>query len=110
MHALCRWLMPFTMVVVRIQAVTWYSWLYHGDFGPNQGMPGRLYGELVGSQGHRGTPTSQNPSHVSLNDGWGPLRQWIDVLTAPRTHMLVQAGPTGSSSLGALRRGLGCYG
>ena len=31
-------------------------------------------------------------------------------LTAPHIHSPVQAGPTGSSSLGALKLGLGCYG
>jgi len=76
-------------------------------------MPGRPYGTVVGSQGHGGTPTSQNPSHVSLNDGWGPLRQWIGVLTAPHhSHMLDQGGPPGSTQFWGYRglSGLGWYG
>ena len=55
-------------------------------------------------------PAPQNPSFVSLNDGWRPLKQWIGLLTAPHTHMPVQAGPTGAFSLGAMRLGLGWYG
>ena len=58
-------------------------------------------------------PIPKNSLHVSLNDGWGPQKFWVGVLTAAHTHTPVQTGPTGSPrqcSLGALRRGLGWYG
>jgi len=55
--------------------------------------------------------TLKNSSYVPLNDGWGPLKHWIGLHTTPHTCMPVQAGPTGSLSLGALRLlGLGWYG
>ena len=56
-----------------------------------------------------GTPlTPQNISYVSLlNDRWGPLKQWIGLLTAPHTHTPVQAGPTGSSKFGGSEAGFG---
>ena len=51
--------------------------------------------------------TPQNPSHVSLNEGKRPLKQWIGFLMEPHTHMPVQAGPTGSSQLGGSEAGFG---
>ena len=53
------------------------------------------------------TPTPLNPFYVSLDDGWRPLKQWIDVLTAPHTNTPGQTGPTGSSKFGGSEAGLG---
>jgi len=52
--------------------------------------------------------TPQNPSYVSLNDGWRPVKRWIGLLTASHTHTPVQAGPiTGRSKFEASAAGFG---
>ena len=43
-------------------------------------------------------PSPWNCLYVYLNDGWGPLRHWVGILTAPHIRTPVQAAPTGSST------------
>ena len=106
--------MPFTVVVVRILAVS------YNIIGSTMVVLTQIKVCLAAIMGRRQQvrdvetpPTPQNPLYVSPNDGWRPLKQWIGLPMVPHTPMPVQAGPTGSSqfgSLGALRWGLGWYG
>ena len=93
--------MPSTVVVIRILAVS------YNIIGSATAILAQIEVCLAAIMGRwqqvRDTETPlapQNPMYVSLNDGWGPLKRWIDVLMAPRTHTPVQAGPTGSSRFG----------
>jgi len=72
MHVPSGWLMPFTMVVVHIQALT-YDILGCIMVILAQIKVHRTLLTKHASDGEAGTPTSHNPSHVSLNDGWGHL-------------------------------------
>ena len=106
--------MPSTVVVVRILAVSYnIICLATASLAQIEVCLAAIMGQLWQQVRDMETPpTPQNPLYVSLVDGWGPLKRWIDILMAPYTHTPVQAGPplAALSLLRALRLGLGWYG
>ena len=100
--------MPSKVVVVRILAVS-YNITYSTTviLAQIKACLAAIMGQWRQVRDMETPPTPQNPWYVSLNDEWGPLKQWIGLLTTPHTHIPVQAGPTDSIQFGGSEAGFG---